>query len=131
MTGLDTNILIRYFAQDDAVHSATATHFIEKRLTPEHQGFISLVTLAELVWTLSTTYGLSKPEVANILELLLAASNLVLQNEQEVAVAMSALYEGQAFADALIAALGTWAGCTSTLTFDRKASRMRGFELIS
>lgn len=131
MTGLDTNILLRYFTQDDAVQSVKATHLIEKRLTSQRQGFISLVTLAELVWTLITSYGLSKPEVANILELLLAAPNLVLQNEQEVAVAMSALYEGQAFADTLIAALGTWAGCTSTLTFDRKASRMRGFELIA
>lgn len=131
MTGLDTNILIRYFAQDDAVQSAKASHLIERRLTPERQGFISLVTLAELVWTLNTGYGLSKPEIATILELLLAAPNLVLQNEQEVAAAMSALYEGQAFADTLIAALGTWAGCTSTLTFDRKASRMHGFELLS
>ena len=34
------------------------------------------------------------------------------------------------FADALIAALGSWAGCSSTFTFDRKASRLLGFELI-
>jgi predicted nucleic-acid-binding protein len=31
------------------------------------------------------------------------------------------------FSDALIAALGAWAGCTATVTFDRKAARIPGF----
>ena len=131
MTGLDTNILLRYFAQDDPVHSAIATRIIERQLSPEHPGFISLVTLAEVVWTLTSKYGLSRSETARIVEVLISAPNLAVQNEQEVAIAMSALYDGEAFADALIAALGTWAGCTSTLTFDRKASRLPGFELIA
>jgi predicted nucleic acid-binding protein len=33
------------------------------------------------------------------------------------------------FADALIAALGARAGCARTLTFDRNALRLPGFEL--
>ena len=131
MTGLDTNILLRYLAQDDPVHSSKAARLIESRLTPDHPGFISLVTLAEVVWTLTTKYALSKSEIARILEGLLSAPNLIVQNEQEVASAMSALYEGESFADALIGALGAWAGCDSTLTFDRKASRLPGFKLIA
>jgi predicted nucleic-acid-binding protein len=52
------------------------------------------------------------------------------QNEQEVFTAMVALRSGQvSFSDALIEALGTWAGCTVTLTFDKKATRLKGFEL--
>ena len=43
MIGLDTNILVRYIAQDDAVQSPLATKIIEDRLTEEHPGFISLV----------------------------------------------------------------------------------------
>jgi predicted nucleic-acid-binding protein len=33
------------------------------------------------------------------------------------------------FDDALIGALGRWAGCSSTLTFDRKAARLKDSEL--
>jgi len=43
--------------------------------------------------------------------------------------AMIALKEGQgSCADAVIAALGTRAGCSCTLTFDQKALRLLGFE---
>jgi predicted nucleic-acid-binding protein len=52
------------------------------------------------------------------------------ENQQEVFIAMIALKEGQgSFADAVIAALGAKAGCSHTVTFDRKASRIPGFRL--
>jgi predicted nucleic-acid-binding protein len=61
---------------------------------------------------------------------MLQSSTLSVQNEQEVFTAMVALRSGQvSFSDALIEALGTWAGCTVTLTFDKKATRLKGFEL--
>lgn len=44
---------------------------------------------------------------------------------------MIALKVGQAsFADALVGALGKWAGCETTLTFDRKAARMKDFRQV-
>jgi predicted nucleic-acid-binding protein len=44
---------------------------------------------------------------------------------------MIALEDGHDFADALISALGTWAGCEATLTFDHKATRIPGIRLLS
>jgi len=65
-------------------------------------------------------------------ELVLLAEPLVIQNEREVRTALVLFKEGLgSFPDALIGALGLWAGCSSTLTFDRKASRLPGFQLIS
>ena len=82
------------------------------------------------MWILDRVYGLSDQEIASVIEQMLQAYTFFLQNEQEVFTAMVALKTGQAsFADALIAALGTWVGCVSTLTFDRKAARLKGFEL--
>jgi predicted nucleic-acid-binding protein len=128
--GLDTNILVRYFAQDDQVQSRQATEIIEHRLTEDQPGFISLVTMAEMVWVLERAYDMSKLEIANVVERILQADTLSVQNEQEVFTAMIALKTGAgSFSDALIAALGTWAGCASTLTFDRKATRLKGFQL--
>ena len=131
MIGLDTNIVLRYLTQDDPIQSAKVTLLMERRLTQHRPGFISLVTIAEVAWTLAATYELSKREIARILDGILAAPNIFVQNEQEVAAAMIALEEGNDFADALIAALSDWAGCSTTLTFDRKATRIKGFELLS
>jgi predicted nucleic-acid-binding protein len=86
--------------------------------------------LAEVVWTLSARYKFSNPEIGSILYRLLATRILHLQNEKEVFAASVALEEGFDFADALIASLGLWSGCTHTVTFDRKASRLDGLERI-
>jgi predicted nucleic-acid-binding protein len=130
MIGLDTNIVVRYLAQDDPVQSPQATQIIEHYLTKRRPGFISLVTMAETVWVLDRVYHLSPPELAAVVERMLQADTLYIQNEQEVFTAMIALKTGKAsFADALIGALGAWAGCTSTLTFDRKAAQLNAFQL--
>jgi predicted nucleic-acid-binding protein len=130
MIGLDTNILVRYLTQDDPLQSPKATAIIERRLTEETPGFISIVTMVEIVWVLDRAYGLTADRIAAAVERMLQTDVLVIENEQEVFTAMIALKEGQgSFADSVIAGLGARAGCSCTLTFDRQAARRRGFEL--
>ena len=130
MIGLDTNVVVRYLVQDDPIQLPKATQTIERRLTEDEPGFITLVTMVEIVWVLDRSYGLSDQEIAQTIERMLQSDTLLIQNEQEVFTAMMALKSGQgSFADALIGALGVWAGCASTLTFDKKAARLVGFEL--
>jgi predicted nucleic-acid-binding protein len=130
MIGLDSNILIRYLAQDDPIQSRKATELIERRLTEDAPGFLSVVALVETAWVLERAYGLADDDIAAAIERTLQADVLVVENEQEVFTAMIALKEGRgSFADALIAALGVRAGCSRTLTFDRKALRLSGFAL--
>jgi predicted nucleic-acid-binding protein len=132
MIGLDTNVLVRHIMQDDPLQSPKATRIIERLLTEEDPGFISLATMLESAWVLENIYGLSTQELAQAIETVLQIETFVVQNEKEVHAAMLALKTGHgSFDNALIAALGLWAGCTSTLTFDRKASRLQGFKLIS
>ena len=129
MIGLDTNILVCYVMQDDPIQSATATAWIEERLSPENPGFISVVAIAETVWVLERTYGVADQDIAAAIERLLQADVLVIENEQQVFAATIVLKENRgSFADALIAALGVKAGCSSTLTFDRGALRLPGFK---
>ena len=86
--------------------------------------------MVETVWVLDRAYGLADDEIAAALERMLQADTLVVENEQEVFTAMIALKEGSgSFADALIGALGVRAGCSRTLTFDKTALRLPGFEL--
>ncbi|MBI1868517.1 MAG: type II toxin-antitoxin system VapC family toxin [Methylocystis sp.] len=131
MIGLDTNVLVRYLAQDDPVQSPKATDVMERLLTEDDPGFISVVAMIETVWVLERAYGLADHEIAAAVERTLQTDVLFVESEQEVFTAMIALKEGNgSFADALIGALGARAGCSRTLTFDRRASRLPGFELV-
>jgi predicted nucleic-acid-binding protein len=130
MIGLDTNILLRYLAQDDPTQSPRATEIIA-RLTGQEPGFVSLVTILEIAWVLKSLYRRSRQEIANDIEMVLAADTLEVQNEQQVYDALVALRSGAgSFEDALISSLGIWRGRSTTLTFDEKAAqRLHGFSL--
>jgi predicted nucleic-acid-binding protein len=130
MIGLDTNILVRYFTQDDPLQAAQATEVIERRLSEQDPGFISIVALAETVWVLERHYRFTNSQIAAAIERLLRVDTLIVESEQQVFEAMTALREGRGtFADALIGALCAKAGCSRVLTFDRRAVRLPGFEL--
>jgi len=129
MIGLDTNILVRYLVQDEPTQSSKATALIEKALSETAPGFVSGVALAELSWVLERIYGFAATAVAAAIDRLLQLAVLHIENEQQVFTAMIALKEGRgSFADALIAALGAKAGCSHTLTFDKKALRLADFQ---
>jgi predicted nucleic-acid-binding protein len=126
--GLDTNVLVRYLAQDDPTQSPIATDLIERRLSAGNPGFVSVIAMAETAWVLERAYGVEPPDVAAAIERILQADVLVVESEQQVFTAMVALKDGRAsFADALIGALGVRAGCERTVTFDRKAIRLEEF----
>jgi predicted nucleic-acid-binding protein len=132
MIGLDTNVLLRYLVQDDPVQSLRATEIIERRLTEQNPGFVSLVSILEIVWVLGGLYKRTHSEVAQHIEMILAADTLEVQNEQEIYQVVVALRNGAGtFEDALIGGIGVWRGCSATLTFDRNAAkRLDGFQLI-
>jgi predicted nucleic-acid-binding protein len=132
MMGLDTNVLLRYLAQDDLKQSPRATEIIERRLTEQEPGFVSLVTILEVVWVLKSLFKRSRQEIANDIEMLLAADTLEVQNEQEVYSAVVSLRNGiGTFEDALIGSLGAWRGCSAIWTFDEDAAKwLPGFQQI-
>jgi predicted nucleic-acid-binding protein len=129
MTGLDANILVRYFTQDDPVQAALATEVIEQRLSEDEPGFISIVSMAETVWVLDRHYRFDRERIAAAIEFALRTDVLVVESEPEVFTAMVALRERRGeFADALIAALCAKAGCSRILSFDAGARRLPGYE---
>ena len=89
----------------------------------------AFVAMAETVRVLDRAYGLSDEDIVAAIERVLQADVLVVESEQEVFAATVALEEGRgSFADALVGALGVAAGCSATLTFDRRALRLPEFE---
>ena len=126
MIGLDTNVLVRYIMQDDARQALLADRLIES-LSVEAPGFVSLVTVVELVWVLSSAYGLTDVKVAEGLETLLRTREIRVDQAETVWKALRDFQGARAdFADCLIAQTGRIAGCETTMTFDREAAKLDG-----
>jgi predicted nucleic-acid-binding protein len=131
LIGLDTNVIVRYLAQDDLRQAAAATRLIEGSLSAQARGFVSIVTLAEVVWVMSSNYRAARAAVADIVEGLLTAPQLALENADVIWRALRAFRDSKAdFSDAVIVELGRDAGCSKTVTFDRQAAAHPGFEAL-
>lgn len=133
MIGLDTNVLVRYFAQDEPKQAAAARRLFQTRLTREAPGHVNVVTLAETCWVLRRLYAAGRSELVQVIENLLAAPNIVVERRALVRKALQ-IFDGSAAAglsDCLIAQLNSDAGCQQTLTFDRSAAKLDGFELLT
>ncbi len=130
MIGLDTNVLVRYIMQDDPKQSTKATALIEQ-LSPDNPGFITLVSVVELYWVLTSSYGLTAQQVKQALVVLLRAKQIIVDRADQVLRALRVFDDGKAdFADCLIERTAAAAGCEQTMTFDVGAAKHAGMTLI-
>ncbi len=130
MIGLDTNVLVRYVAQDDTKQSAKATRLIES-LTAEAPGYVGIVSVVELVWVLTRCYSLSRSEICEVLETLLRTKELVVAHADIVWKALRLFKKSKAdVADCLIERFADQAGCICTTTLDQGAARSCGMMLV-
>jgi len=130
MIGLDTNVLVRYIMQDDAKQSPKATKLIES-LTAEEPGFVTVVTVVELYWVLTSCYALSSQNVKEALDIMLRSKEIVVEQAEQIMRALRVFDHGTAdFADCLIERIAAAAGCTQTMTFDQGAAKHTGMTLI-
>ncbi len=130
MIGLDTNVLVRYIMQDDPKQSPKATKLIES-LGGDNPGYITLVSVIELYWVLTSCYELTGAQVGQALEALLRTKQFLVERSDQVMRALRVFGAGKAdFADCLIERTASGAGCAKTLTFDVGAAKHAGMTLV-
>jgi predicted nucleic-acid-binding protein len=130
MTGLDTNVLVRYIMQDDAKQSPKATLLIES-LSVDEPGFVTTVTVVELAWVLSSAYALTRQQLTQAFAVLLGSKQLVVERADQVIKAVRVFSSSSAdFADCLIERAAASAGCSKTMTFDVGAAKTAGLVLV-
>ncbi|MGD0631516.1 MAG: type II toxin-antitoxin system VapC family toxin [Terracidiphilus sp.] len=126
MIGLDTNVLLRFFLEDDPQQSERAKALVAS-LSRQEPGYISSVVLAEAFWVLQRGYRKSKPELLAFIASLLGAQQMVLENHAAVAEAMHRFEHSNAdFVDCFIERICSLGGCSRTMTFDDRASKVAG-----
>ena len=135
MIGLDTNVLVRYLAQDEPKQAVRATRLIEEELSVAEPGFISLVVLVELCWVLKRLYSASADELLTMVEDLLNTPRFQLDRRDVVAATVQFIKAREGakagFADALIAQLAAAQGCSRMVSFDRATVRSAGMVLLA
>jgi len=128
--GIDTNILVRYLVRDDPAQFRAASRLIENDCSVQEPGFVNQVVLVELVWVLESAFKLARPEIVRAFGALLLTSQLSIEHPDDARAALDEYQNGADFADSLIAAANTRAGCEYTATLDRRAARRKGFRLV-
>ena len=130
MIALDTNVLVRYLVRDDEQQAESARALLES-LTTERPGYVCREVVVELVWVLERAYGVSRERIATILQELVATQSLVVEASDDVARAgIRYAAGGPGFSDLMILAAADRAGARPLHTFDRKAARIEGVELL-
>ena len=130
MTGVDTNVLVRYLVRDD-LQQAEAARALLEALTPEQPGFICREVIIETVWVLERPYGLTRNQIADLLEELISTDSLVFEAADDIARAAFRYRQGGVdFADLMILAAAGRAGAIPLYTFDRRLARLDGALLV-
>ena len=131
MIGVDTNVLVRYIMQDDARQSALATRLF-RSLSLESPGFVTLVSVVELAWVLSSAYRLDRGQLVQTFESLLRSKEIIVERAEIVWKALRVFQSANAdLADCLIERAASAAGCDRTMTFDRGAVKGCGMTLVT
>lgn len=128
MIGLDTNVLARYYVDDDTDAESRGQRASARRLIESGRAlFVCKTVLLELEWVLRGYYGFAAPEIAAVFANLLALPQVTIEDRPAVERALSNVGAGLDFADALHHA--SCSSCDELVSFDdrrfaRRAKRM-------
>src|SRR5450432_2341620 len=126
MRAVDTNVIVRLIARDDARQTASAEAFVEKG------AWVSLLALAEATWVLSAVYQRNTADIATALEMLLNHRDLTLRDSDAVTAALDLFRRRPAlgFSDCLMLQLARKAGHLPLGTFDRALGKSDGAQKL-
>lgn len=131
MIGIDTNILLRLWLNDDPVQNKRID-----QLLAEHGGLpgsllVTDVVLIEAVWTLKSAFEQDKHSQLIAVRSLLEETAFAFEEREAVAAALSLFEAGSCgFADCLVVAKHARQGCDFTATFDRGMRKLPGVKLL-
>jgi len=125
----DTNVVVRFLADDDDLQSEQAKQLITG--TEGRRIFLSMLVLAETFTVLTKVRKFSANAVHEGFRMLLRSPTFMVENPQMVASAIEAGERAKCgFTDALIALQNHAAGCETTATFDHRASRLDAMQRV-
>ena len=120
MKALDTNVLARFFIDDDDDPQAARQRPLAVQALAE-RCFVSVTVLLELEWVMRGFYELPRPDISRVFRALAGIEHLTLEDRDAVLMAVDAFDQGLDFADALHVARSRRA--SGFATFNRRLAR--------
>jgi predicted nucleic-acid-binding protein len=129
--GLDTNILLRLWLNDDPAQNKRIDALLAEHGTAPGSLLVSDVVLAEATLTLRSAYQQDKAALLLAVRSLLDETAFAFEDREAVELSV-AMFEGSTcgFSDCLVAAKQARLGCAFTATFDRRMRRLPGVRVI-
>jgi predicted nucleic-acid-binding protein len=126
MRAVDTNILVRLVARDEAGQVGSAEKFIAGG------AWVSHLVLAETVLVLDAVYERSAEQISTAIEMLLNHKELTLQDAEVVNSALEHFRKRPAlgFSDCLVVEIARKAGHMPLGTFDRDLASVDGVQRL-
>ena len=123
---VDTNVLVRLVARDDPKQVAAAEAFIA------HGAWVPHIVLVEAAWVLDAVYDLAPTAIATAMEMLLNHKDLVIQDADVVAAALTRYRRRPAagLSDCLVLEVARKTGHLPLGTFDRELGRLEGAQKL-
>jgi predicted nucleic-acid-binding protein len=132
MIGVDTNVLLRAFADEDDPHTARARDLLARLEAEGEAVWVNSIVLCEFVWALRSSGRLSRAQIGDLIELLLSTTLLKIADQVLVEEALQIFRSSRAdFADALTGVLNRRSGSTTTVTFDQRAPKAPEFSVVT
>ncbi|HQR54232.1 MAG TPA: PIN domain-containing protein [Burkholderiales bacterium] len=126
MHAVDTNLLVRLIARDDATQAAAAEEFVEAG------AWVSHLVLAETLWVLDAVHERTPAQLAAAVELMLNHEHLAIQDPDVVERALAHFRARPAlgFSDCLVLEVARKAGHLPLGTFDRGLAKLDGVQRL-
>ena len=123
MIGLDTNILARYYIEDDDDKEATHQRLAAQRLIESGKPLmVAKTVMLEFEWVMRGYYHFEAAEIVIVFKHLLTLPQVMLEERNVVEQAIASFEQGLDFADALHHA--SYRDCEAMASFDdRKFAR--------
>ncbi len=132
MDSLDTNVLVRYFTNDDEVQSKIASELIVKYIGKEKSLFISNIVICELLWVLRRGYKYKKSQIIELLTLMFSGIEFEFENLELLWISVEEYKKYNSdFSDILIAKIANQRNCKTIFTFDLDASVISEFTYLT
>ena len=130
MKAIDTNILVRFLIGDDKQQAKKVYNIFKKAESEKDELFVPLLVVLELIWVLESVYEISRADILESIREFLLLPILRFEHKSVLQqFTLSAQANRYDLADLLIAHSAKMQGCETVLTFDKKVSKFKLFEL--
>ena len=131
MVGVDTNILVRFLVGDDEKQANKVYKLFKSIENDKDELFVPTLVILELIWVLESVYEIVRSDILDSVSQLILMPIFKFEN---LTVIQKFIFEAQQskfdLSDLLIAHSANINGCEVILTFDKKASKYKYFDLL-